>query len=154
MFEVLTAAFGDANRKQNARTVYRSLRRGDRDFSSFWAEFQRLGADLDHSEETLIDDLLHKAHYTIQQQLATGDEDPTVLPEVESLLVTYMDNLFTSANIFRVLRQKGIDACCITRPLHSEQFPPILSALKDERLVIKLPCGTLMPVTSKLSYEM
>ena len=58
--------------------------------------------------------------------------------EVESPFVLNMENLFTSVNLFRGLRQKGIGACGTTRPAHSEQFPPVLSALKDKRLTTKL----------------
>ena len=79
MFEVLTAAFGNANKKQEARANYRGLRQGDQAFSVFWAEFYRLSQDLDHSEATLIDDLIEKSHHSIQNQLATGGEDPTDL---------------------------------------------------------------------------
>lgn len=52
MLDILTSAFGDPNRKQTARTKYRTLRQGDRDFSDFRAKFQRLAARLDHSKET------------------------------------------------------------------------------------------------------
>lgn len=82
MFDVLTAGFGNPNRKQKARAAYRSLRQGTREFSSFWAEFRRLAQDLNHSEETLIDDLSDKCHYSIQRQLATGEEDPTDLVQL------------------------------------------------------------------------
>ena len=58
MFEVLTAAFGNANQKQKDRVAYRSLNQGTRDFSSFWAELQRLAQDLDLSEETKISNLI------------------------------------------------------------------------------------------------
>ena len=76
---MLTASFGDTNRKRNARMEYRSLRQGTRDFNTFWAQFQRLAAELDHSEETLIDDLIEKCHHSIQRHLVDGEEDPTNL---------------------------------------------------------------------------
>ena len=65
MFDILTSAFGDLNRKQTACTKYRTLQQRDCDFSDFWAEFQRLAAKLDHSKETLIDDFIKKCHYNI-----------------------------------------------------------------------------------------
>lgn len=77
MLDTLTSAFADPDRKQTARTRYQTLWQGDRDFSDLWPELQRLAAELDHSEETLIDDFIEKYHYTIQQQLATGEEEPT-----------------------------------------------------------------------------
>ena len=82
MFEVLTAAFGNANQKQEDCAAYRSLNQDTRDFSSFWAEFQRLAQDLDLSEETKISNLIQKSHHTIQHKLATGDEEPTNLVQL------------------------------------------------------------------------
>ena len=79
MFEVLTAAFGNANQKQEDRVAYRLLNQGTRNFSSFWAKFQRLAQDLDFSEETKISDLIQKSHHTIRHKLATGEEKPTNL---------------------------------------------------------------------------
>ena len=58
MFKVLTAAFGNANQKQEDHAAYQLLNQGTRDFSLFWAEFQRLAQDLDLSEETKISDLI------------------------------------------------------------------------------------------------
>lgn len=79
MLDYLEAVYGDPNRKRNSRNKYRTLRQGDKDFNTFWAEFQRLAADLDHNEATLIDDLVHKSHHSIQLQLATSDELPSSL---------------------------------------------------------------------------
>lgn len=79
MLDCLEAVYGDPNRKKNSRNKYRNLRQGDKDFNTFWPEFQRLAADLDHNEATLIDDLVHKSHHTIQLQLATGNKLPTGL---------------------------------------------------------------------------
>ena len=82
MFEVLTAAFDNANQKQKDRATYQSLSQGARDFSSFWAEFQRLAQDLDLSEETKISDLIQKSHHTIEHKLATGEEELTNLVQL------------------------------------------------------------------------
>ena len=82
MFKVLMAAFGNANQKQEDRAAYQLLNQGTRDFSSFWAKFQRLAQDLDLSEETKISDLIQKSHHSIQHKLATGDEKPTNLVQL------------------------------------------------------------------------
>ena len=82
MFEVLTAAFNNANQKQGDKAAYQSLNQGTRDFSSFWAEFQRLAQDLDLSKETKISNLIHKLHYSIQHKLAIGEEKPTNLVQL------------------------------------------------------------------------
>ena len=83
MLQTLESAFGDPNRKQKAHERYIALRQGDRDFTSFWVEFQRLAAELDFSEKTLIDDLIEQSQYMIQQQLAIGIiEDLTSVNEL------------------------------------------------------------------------
>ena len=72
ILKVLTAGFGNANEVEEARAAYRSLCQSTRDFSSFWAEFQRLSQLLDHSNGTLIADLIEKSSASIQRQLSTG----------------------------------------------------------------------------------
>ena len=82
IIEVLIAAFGNALHKQEACMEYRSLCQGTQDFSTFWAEFQRLSQELDYLEATLIDDLIEKCHHLIQYKLATGKKNPTNLLEL------------------------------------------------------------------------
>lgn len=57
MFDTLTSAFGNPNRKQIACTKYQTFWQEDYEFSNFWVKFQWLAADLNHSKETLIDDI-------------------------------------------------------------------------------------------------
>ena len=75
MFKVLTAAFGNANQKQETWTQYCNLWQGDKDFNTFWTEFLKLSQKLDHLEATLIDNLIKKSHYSIQLQLTIGNEN-------------------------------------------------------------------------------
>ena len=79
MFDILTLIFGNSNRKQTAYIKYQTFQQRDCNFSNFWAKFQQLAAELDYNKETLIDDFIKKCHHTIQQQLVTGEEDPTSL---------------------------------------------------------------------------
>ena len=58
------------------------MRQGDKEFTTFWAEFQQLAAELDHSKPTFIDDLINKSHYLIQIPLSTCQDLPTKLVEV------------------------------------------------------------------------
>ena len=76
MLKILIAGFGNANKKKEARAVYKSLRQGTKEFSSFWAEFQKLTQLLNHSDETLIADLIEKSNAFIQRQLSTGEQQP------------------------------------------------------------------------------
>ena len=66
MFKVLEASFGDPNRARNARIQYQNLRQGNKEFTTFWAKFQQLAAELDHSKPTFIDDFINKFYYLIQ----------------------------------------------------------------------------------------
>ena len=40
----------------------------------FWAEFQKLSQELNHSNKILIDDLIKKCNYLIKKQLANKDQ--------------------------------------------------------------------------------
>ena len=82
ILDILTSVFGDPNRKQTVHTKYQTFRQRDWEFNNFWVKFQRLAIELDHSKETLIDDFIEKCYYTIQQQLATGEKNPTSLTQL------------------------------------------------------------------------
>ncbi len=61
----------------------------------------------------------------------------------EHTYTIYMDNLFTSTALFRILRSEVFGACGTTRPNSSADFPPTLQVLK-EKYGDKLPWGTLL----------
>ena len=79
IFDQLERTYGDPNRKQNAMNSFRALKQGSKDFNTFWAEFQRLAAELEHNEATLISELKYKLSWEMSLQLATGDQAPTDL---------------------------------------------------------------------------
>ena len=81
MFDQLERIYGDPNRKRTAMNNFRTLKQGSKDFNTFWAEFQRLAAELDHNEETPIGELKYKLSWEMSRQLATGDQEPTDLYE-------------------------------------------------------------------------
>ena len=155
MLDTLTSAFGDPNREQIARTKYQTFWQRDWEFNDFWAEFQRLAAELDHSKETLIDDLIKKCHYTIQQQLVTGEKDPTSLTQlakqcqkIELLLKKVDQNKFThecyAAQKTGPIAIKSPSAASATTPttsttLMSSQFSQILQS--------RLPSTTTNTIT-------
>lgn len=74
MYDVLEKVFGDPNRKQTARNEFRLLRQTNKDFNIFWADFQRLAADAEMPEDTLIDELQYKVSNEIQDKLIGFDE--------------------------------------------------------------------------------
>ena len=79
VYEYLTKAFGDLNRKHTARAKFRTLIQGSKPFAEFWGEFQYLAAELDHSDDTLIEELESKLTPSLQRQMINGDEEPTDL---------------------------------------------------------------------------
>ncbi|OAF55117.1 hypothetical protein VC83_08484 [Pseudogymnoascus destructans] len=52
ILQFLEKVFSDPNRRHTAQTEYCKLYQGKNTFATFWAEFQRLTAELDYSEET------------------------------------------------------------------------------------------------------
>jgi hypothetical protein len=56
------------------------------------------------------------------------------LPQEPGQYTVYLDNYFTSINLFKQLRDEGIRACGITRPSSSTQFDPTLAVLKESTL--------------------
>ena len=56
------------------------------------------------------------------------------LPPEPGRYTVYLDNYFTSINLFKRLRQEGIGACGTTRPSASPQFHPTLAVLKESKL--------------------
>jgi hypothetical protein len=75
MLEVLERIFADPNRRMTALQEFRKLYQGNKDFNSFWAEFQRLAAEIDYSPETLIDELRNKVSAELERAIIT-ETDP------------------------------------------------------------------------------
>jgi hypothetical protein len=55
----------------------------------------------------------------------------------------YLDNYFTSVNLFKILRDRGIGACGTTRA-RNKDIPPLIQYLKEKDL--KLPWNTLCAI--------
>ncbi|ELR07455.1 hypothetical protein GMDG_08424 [Pseudogymnoascus destructans 20631-21] len=68
ILQLLKKVFSDPGR-HTAQTEYHKLYQGKNTFATFWAEFQRLTAELDYSEETLLDDLRFKINQSLQKAL-------------------------------------------------------------------------------------
>ena len=72
MLEALREIFDDPNRKLTAINEFRALRMGDKDFHSFWGEFQRIAFNLTYDDETLMTEMIHKLHPTLQRLVVVG----------------------------------------------------------------------------------
>lgn len=120
------------------------------------SEFQRLAAELDHSEETLIDDLIEKSHYKIKQQLATGEEDPTNLVQLAKRCQRIEQSLKTVTRD-KALHEKSMarrnaaptnrnEAVTVTTPNNTtSSFRVLFSALQHCRPRLLLPLPSPLP---------
>ena len=71
MLETLEQVYRDPNCCTTALQEFRKLYQGNKDFNSFWAEFQYLAAEIDYSPETLIDKLYNKVSVDLEQAIIT-----------------------------------------------------------------------------------
>lgn len=74
VLEKLEIVYGTSNRKVKARQEFRKLYQNNRPFSEFWQEFQELSAELEYSQQALIDEFLDRVNDDMKIQLANkGD---------------------------------------------------------------------------------
>jgi hypothetical protein len=71
MLETLEKVYRDPDRHTTALQEFQKLYQGNRDFNSFWAEFQYLAAEIDYSPETLIDKLYYKVSVDLEYTIIT-----------------------------------------------------------------------------------
>lgn len=79
IFDCLLKIYGDSDRKHTAMKEFRNLCQTSKDFNFFWAHFQRLAAELDYNENTLIEELRHNIFLKLKKELVNEDDDPTDL---------------------------------------------------------------------------
>lgn len=75
--DMLTIRFGNPNQKEKTRSAYKFLHQSTRESSSFWAKFQKFSQLLDHSNKTMIINLIKKFNTSIQCQLSMGKQQST-----------------------------------------------------------------------------
>jgi hypothetical protein len=73
--ETIEKVYRDPDCCTTALQEFRKLYQGNRDFNSFWAEFQCLAAEVDYSPETLIDELYNKVSVDLEYAIIT-ETDP------------------------------------------------------------------------------
>jgi hypothetical protein len=69
VLDLLSQVYGDPDRRHTAQRAYLQLYQGRRPFAEFWAEFQRLAAELDYNQTSIIDDLRFKLNPSLQNAL-------------------------------------------------------------------------------------
>jgi hypothetical protein len=76
---VITRAFGEADSKEVARRKFKSIRQGNHSAAAYWAEFQRIIANLDYNDPLYINQFNHGLHIDVQRQLALLDTRPKTM---------------------------------------------------------------------------
>lgn len=71
VLDVLVKVYGDSDKEGTALKKFSQLRQSEkfREFFVFWAEFQRLAHEVDHSEKTLLNELRLKMSFELQKAL-------------------------------------------------------------------------------------
>jgi hypothetical protein len=62
----ITRAFGEADSKEVVRRKFKAIRQGNCSAAAYWAEFQRVTADLDYNDSMYIDQFNDGLHIDIQ----------------------------------------------------------------------------------------
>jgi hypothetical protein len=96
----ITWAFGEADSKEVARRKFKAIRQGNRSAVAYWAEFQRIMADLDYNDSMYIDQFNDGLHIDVQRQLALLETWPTTMIDFANRAIVLDNRLFN----FRTLR--------------------------------------------------
>ena len=97
LIQVLESAFGDPNRYATAARKINSLRQGNRDFSTYYAEFQRYAADLNWNEPAKLEALRKGMSEELKRDMIHMPEDP----ETMQAFVTAMQRLDNRRRAFQ-----------------------------------------------------
>jgi hypothetical protein len=96
----ITRAFGEVDSKEVASRKFKAIRQGNRSAAAYWAEFQRIMADLDYNDSMYIDQFNNGLHIDVQRQLALLETRPTTMLDFANRAIALDNQLFN----FRTLR--------------------------------------------------
>jgi hypothetical protein len=99
----ITRAFGEADSKEVARRKFKTIRQGNRSAAAYWADFQRLMADLNYNDALYIDQFHDGLNLEVQRQLALLDERPANITDYVNKSIALDNRLFN----FRTLRTRN-----------------------------------------------
>jgi hypothetical protein len=124
----ITKAFGEADSREIARRKLKDLKQGSRSASAYWADFQRIIADLDYNDSMYIDQFQDGLHLDVQRQLALIDEKPTTMIEFANKAIALDNRLYN----FRTLRTRNEPQFWEHQaPRHQQQAPQHEQRLPD-----------------------
>jgi hypothetical protein len=95
-------AFGEVDCKEVARRKFKAIRQGNRSAAAYWAEFQRIMADLNYNDSMYIDQFNDGLHIDVQWQLALLETRPTTMLDFANRAIALDNRLFN----FRTLRTR------------------------------------------------
>ena len=81
LITILENAFGNPNHVKDSEYKLNTIQQGSRDFSSYFAEFQRHAAEVTWNEDAKLAALHRGLAYRLQQDLVTVQHEPTNLDE-------------------------------------------------------------------------
>jgi hypothetical protein len=98
----ISRAFGEADSKEVARRKFKGIRQGACSAAAYWAEFQRIKADLDYNDAMYIDQSNDRLNTNVQTQLALLDSRPDNMTDFANKAIAMDNRLFN----FRTLRTR------------------------------------------------
>jgi hypothetical protein len=99
----ISRAFGEADSKEVARRKFKTIKQGNRSAAAYWADFERLMADLDYNDAMYIDQFHDGLNMEVQRQLALLDERPRNITDYVNKSIALDNRLFN----FRTLRTRN-----------------------------------------------
>jgi hypothetical protein len=144
MLETLEKVYRDPDRCTTALQEFRKLYQGNRDFNSFWAEFQHLAAEIDYSPETLIDKLYNKVSVDLEYTIIT-ETDPV---DIYTLARKYQQY---NINIQRLkARESKISARnCTALPVQASQERAPATSTTSTAAILLCTTQLYIPITDQ-----
>ena len=99
----ISRAFGEADTREVARAKLKKVAQGPRSAATYWAEFQKIIADLDYTDSFYIDQFSDGLHIDVQRQLALLDTRPTEITEFANRAIALDNRLYN----FRTLKTRN-----------------------------------------------
>jgi len=115
----LTRAFGETDEREVALAKYRAITQGRRSAAAYWAEFQKIIADLNYGQPEYIDQFKKGLHHEVRRQLALRETLPDTIIELANQVIA-LDNRLFNFRSTNELRQYQ------PHPQNYQSFTPIV----------------------------
>lgn len=132
IFEYLYQVFGDPDRRHTAQRLYSKLYQGKKPFAEFWAEFQRLSAELDYNQASMIDDLRYKLSPALQNALINVPDPIDIYDFARTC--QRVDQRLREIQTLSARVERGASLKTATPPGGTTLTPQATTAGKDDRI--------------------